>query len=233
MSCQLNGNSADIPDSCNAAGTSYQDKNYSANVPPPFVSGWMYVNEHGQMCGPYIQEQLYQGLSTGFLPEELHVYPVVNGRLINPVPLNYFKQFPDHVATGFAYLHGTTMPASRSPSFSMSLAGHRQEGHVQYAAPVSICPDAQLVSQSQIHYNQPILNSDVANCVAQFSRMVLLLFSQMLLLSLVVFIFIVIISCSQVKILVGCLRMRKEGNMGHIPFWNFFLGIAMDISGIH
>ncbi|KAH0981359.1 hypothetical protein GBA52_008536 [Prunus armeniaca] len=70
-------------------------------MPQPFVvSGWTYVNELGQMCGPYIQEQLYEGLSTGFLPDELPVYPLVNGSLINPVPLKYFKQFPDHVATG-------------------------------------------------------------------------------------------------------------------------------------
>ncbi|KAI9126746.1 hypothetical protein K1719_002342 [Acacia pycnantha] len=34
----------------------------------------------------------------------LPVYPVINGALMNPVPLNYFKQFPDHVSTGFIYL---------------------------------------------------------------------------------------------------------------------------------
>ena len=32
------------------------------------------------------------------------MYSVVNGNLINLVPLKYFKQFSDHVATGFAYL---------------------------------------------------------------------------------------------------------------------------------
>lgn len=69
----------------------------------------MYVNENGQMCGPYIQEQLYEGLSTGFLPDELPVYPILNGALMNPVPLNYFKQFPSHVATGFTSL---TLPSN-------------------------------------------------------------------------------------------------------------------------
>ncbi|GER31996.1 histone-lysine N-methyltransferase SETD1B [Striga asiatica] len=69
-----------------------------------YVSGWMYVNHNRQMCGPYIQQQLYEGLNTGFLPEVLSVYPILNGTLLNPVPLNYFKQFPDHVATGFVYL---------------------------------------------------------------------------------------------------------------------------------
>lgn len=104
MSCQSNGDSGNIPQPCDIGGSSYQGKTYTGCVPTAFVTGWMYVNENGQMCGPYIQEQLYEGLFTGFLPNELPVYPIVNGALINPVPLNYFKQFPDHVATGFAYL---------------------------------------------------------------------------------------------------------------------------------
>lgn len=79
-------------------------KTYTGYAQPGYVSGWMYVNEQGQYCGPYIQEQLYDGLSTNFLPEELNVYPVINGNLGNPVPLKYFRQYPDHVATGFVYL---------------------------------------------------------------------------------------------------------------------------------
>ncbi|KAF6160902.1 hypothetical protein GIB67_025437 [Kingdonia uniflora] len=75
---------------------------------PVVVSGWMYVNETGQMCGPYLQQQLYQGLSSGFLHQELAVYPIVNGIPINPVPLNYFTQFPQHVSTGFTYWTATT-----------------------------------------------------------------------------------------------------------------------------
>ncbi|XWS20802.1 hypothetical protein CRYUN_Cryun30bG0000900 [Craigia yunnanensis] len=113
MSCQSNGNSSGIPQSCNGIGASCVEKSYSSYSPSSsssssFASGWMYVNEHGQMCGPYIQQQLYEGLSTGFLPDELPVYPVVNGTLINPVPLKYFRKFPDHVATGFVYLTSTT-----------------------------------------------------------------------------------------------------------------------------
>ncbi|WRX29865.1 SET domain - like 10 [Theobroma cacao] len=108
MSCQSNGNSSGVPQSCNDGGGSCQDKSYSSYAPSSFASGWMYVNEHGQMCGPYIQQQLYEGLSTGFLPDELPVYPVVNGTVINPVPLKYFRQFPGHVATGFVYLSSTT-----------------------------------------------------------------------------------------------------------------------------
>ncbi|GJR10201.1 histone-lysine N-methyltransferase ATXR7 isoform X1 [Tanacetum coccineum] len=79
-------------------------KTYTGYAQPGYVSGWMYVNEQGTYCGPYIQEQLYEGLSTNYLPEELHVYPVINGNLGNPVSLKYFQQYPDHVATGFVYL---------------------------------------------------------------------------------------------------------------------------------
>ncbi|KAL8234225.1 hypothetical protein R6Q59_020325 [Mikania micrantha] len=71
---------------------------------PAYVSGWMYVSEQGQYCGPYIQEQLFEGLSTKYLPEDLPVYPILHGNLGNPVPLKYFQQFPDHVATGFVHL---------------------------------------------------------------------------------------------------------------------------------
>ncbi|KAK8624478.1 hypothetical protein V6N13_065821 [Hibiscus sabdariffa] len=91
-----------IPQSCNGGGSS--------------------CGGNRQMCGPYIQQQLYDGLSTGFLPEELPVYPIINGALINPVPLKYFRQFPDHVATGFVYLTSTT--ASSYLSSSLTGAQH-------------------------------------------------------------------------------------------------------------
>ncbi|XVF74018.1 hypothetical protein PTKIN_Ptkin13bG0028200 [Pterospermum kingtungense] len=126
MEMSSNGNSSGFTQSCNGFGASSVDKSYSSYGPSSsFVSGWMYVNEHGQMCGPYIQQQLYEGLSTGFLPEELPVYPVANGTLIGPVPLKYFRQFPDHVATGFLYLNST--PASNDlksshPNFQHTLS---------------------------------------------------------------------------------------------------------------
>ncbi|KAL5538469.1 hypothetical protein UlMin_045918 [Ulmus minor] len=108
MSCESNGKSSDFEESSSGVGgSSYQKKSY-------LVTGWMYVNERGQMCGPYLQEQLYDGLSSGFLPDDLPVYPVLNGTILNPVPLKYFNQFPDHVATGFAYLNTTTMPQDQS-----------------------------------------------------------------------------------------------------------------------
>ncbi|KAI8549198.1 hypothetical protein RHMOL_Rhmol06G0007800 [Rhododendron molle] len=109
ISCQSTGNSDTILQPCNFGGSSFQGKDNTGYASTSFVSGWMYVNENGQMCGPYIQEQLYEGLSTGFLPDELPVYPILNGALLNPVPLNYFKQFPSHVATGFTSL---TLPSN-------------------------------------------------------------------------------------------------------------------------
>ncbi|XP_075521410.1 histone-lysine N-methyltransferase ATXR7-like isoform X1 [Primulina tabacum] len=98
---------SDIKDSLsdNVCGTSNHDIGNSADATPLHATGWMYLNQNGQFCGPYIQQQLYDGLHTGFLPEELPVYPILNGNVNNPVPLKYFKQFPDHVATGFVYLN--------------------------------------------------------------------------------------------------------------------------------
>ena len=53
------------------------------------ISGWTYKNEHEQMCGPYLENQLQEGRLAGFLPEDLEVYPVVDGNLMNPMPLKY------------------------------------------------------------------------------------------------------------------------------------------------
>ena len=53
----------------------------------------MYMNEHGHMCGPYPPEQLYEGLSTGFLPQNLAIYAVFGGKTADPVPLSFLKQF--------------------------------------------------------------------------------------------------------------------------------------------
>ncbi|KAK9135512.1 hypothetical protein Syun_014842 [Stephania yunnanensis] len=103
-----------VPQSC-GVGASQSDSNGFAGCAQPtvvIVSGWMYVNQSNQMCGPYLQEQLCEGLSTGYLPEELPVYPVLNGTISNPVPLKYFKLYPDHVATGFVYFNASV------PSYS-------------------------------------------------------------------------------------------------------------------
>lgn len=103
MSCQSNGKNGDVNQSFDV-----NDKSHATCTMPLYVTGWMYVNHNGQMCGPYIQEQLYEGLATGFLPEELPVYPILNGALTNSVPLKYFKLFPEHVSTGFTYFAAAT-----------------------------------------------------------------------------------------------------------------------------
>lgn len=131
INCQSNGTNTEITQPCNANVSSYHDKGFATYTTPSYVTGWMYVNQDGQMCGPYIQEQLYEGLATGFLPEELHVYPILNGILINPVPLKYFRQFPDHVATGFTYLaataSGTKGLLDSSVSSTSELVANTQE----------------------------------------------------------------------------------------------------------
>ncbi|KAH7689484.1 Histone-lysine N-methyltransferase protein [Dioscorea alata] len=81
------------------------------------VNGWMYVNEHGQMCGPYIQAQLHEGLSTGFLPEELPVYPIINGNLANPIPLKCLKQFQNQAFWSASY-------STNAPSGNSHIASH-------------------------------------------------------------------------------------------------------------
>ncbi|XP_062099422.1 histone-lysine N-methyltransferase ATXR7 isoform X2 [Humulus lupulus] len=118
MSCQSNGNSSDLQDSSGGGGGGGGGGSAGG---APLATGWMYINECGQMCGPYIERQLYEGLSTGFLPEDLPVYPLLNGALLNSVPLTYFKLFPDHVSTGFAYLRlGTATQPTLSSAFPSS-----------------------------------------------------------------------------------------------------------------
>ncbi|XP_073286262.1 uncharacterized protein [Primulina huaijiensis] len=113
-SCEFNG--SDINDSLsgNICGTSNPDIGNSANASPLHATEWMYLNQNGQLCGPYIQQQLCDGLRTGFLPEDLPVYPILNGNVNNPVPLKFFKQFPDHVSTGFVYFNLATPQSKES-----------------------------------------------------------------------------------------------------------------------
>ncbi|KAK7412991.1 hypothetical protein VNO78_04796 [Psophocarpus tetragonolobus] len=156
-SCPSNVNSGYVPVCSTSGNISQMDQSFCGYVQQPaFVSRWMYVNENGQMCGPYIKEQLYEGLTTGFLPSELPVYPVINGTIMNPVPLNYFKQFPDHVSTGFAYLSmgisGTGVP---------TMAVYEQDRSFQLAVPLSVNRDSESVSQ--LHANCCIKESNHLN----------------------------------------------------------------------
>lgn len=78
-------------------GNGITDSSRSAHINPSTISGWMYINENRQMCGPYSKEQLLSGLSSGFLPENLPVYPMISGNVTNPHPLNYLNQLPENV----------------------------------------------------------------------------------------------------------------------------------------
>ncbi|XP_019249154.1 PREDICTED: histone-lysine N-methyltransferase ATXR7 isoform X2 [Nicotiana attenuata] len=127
MSCQSNGEIENVSSLHDVGGSSVGDKISVVYPQPPLATGWMYVNQQGQMCGPYIKEQLYEGLSTGFLPEELLVYPILNGTISNAVPLKYFNQFPDHVATGFAYLTVSSGPTNKFSGVAKDLGGNGVE----------------------------------------------------------------------------------------------------------
>ncbi|KAJ9552742.1 hypothetical protein OSB04_016787 [Centaurea solstitialis] len=162
--CQTNGNSEN-------ALHLYDDtnKNYVGYAQPAYVTGWMYVNEQGQMCGPYIQEQLYEGLSTSFLPEDLPVYPILQGSLVNPVPLKYFRQYPDHVATGFVYL---SLAASNIKENSDKCPPENMDAKKE-----EIHTDAVNTSQSESYHgggynastsNQQIQNSGAANSTLSY-----------------------------------------------------------------
>ncbi|CAL0301540.1 unnamed protein product [Lupinus luteus] len=173
MKFPSNVDSGNIP-VCSATGNvSHVDQSFCGYMQQPdFVSGWMYVNEHGQMCGPYIKEQLYEGLTTGFLPHELPVYPLFNGRLMNHVPLNYFKQFPDHVSTGFAHLSlsisDTRMASNCSSSLSCKdMTVYEQDRSFGNASPLDVKSDL----HSHVNYCLNESNHLISNLEA-FSSMI-------------------------------------------------------------
>ncbi|TMX00894.1 hypothetical protein EJD97_025744 [Solanum chilense] len=155
MSCQSNGESENVSTPCDAGGSSTIDKSSMVYPQAVLATGWMYVNEQGQMCGPYIKEQLYEGLSTGFLPEELHVYPVLNGTISNAVPLKYFNQFPEHVATGFAYVMVSSSGANGPTDKSMGVA--KDSGGNEVELPTT-SPYSNSVAQHGTH----LLNQQMA-----------------------------------------------------------------------
>ncbi|KAI0503946.1 hypothetical protein KFK09_014893 [Dendrobium nobile] len=103
-------NNSDISWSYGAGTMAVHDNNHGGYAQQTYVNGWMYVNETGQLCGPYTQQQLDEGLSTGFLPEQLLVYPVINGTLTNPVYLKYIK----HLSNSCWSVNSQTMTPSAS-----------------------------------------------------------------------------------------------------------------------
>lgn len=172
---QSNSKNDDTLASSSAGDASYMNKSHAVHAQNAFVSGWMYRNEQGQMCGPYIQQQLFEGLSTGFLPDELLVYPVLNGSLISPVPLKYFKQFPDHIATGFVYLStnpcATMLPNSLTSPTKGSLTDE-QEGFFGYSN-LSFQVQPQISIDHGSSVTQVVANSGIATPAASFLELVL------------------------------------------------------------
>lgn len=135
-------NSSDISWPYGGGTMAGHDRNHGGYTQQVYVSGWMYVNENAQLCGPYTQQQLDEGLSTGFLSEELLVYPVINGTLTNPVYLKYIK----HLSNSCLSVNYLTMtpsasmgctvyfPASHGQGTSSSLSTlHTKHEHVQYS----------------------------------------------------------------------------------------------------
>ncbi|KAG9455533.1 hypothetical protein H6P81_000041 [Aristolochia fimbriata] len=161
-------NKGNVPELYNVAQTPFQEASQAGYVQAISVNGWMYVNQHGQMCGPYIKEQLYEGLSTGFLPAELPVYPVVNGSLYNPVPLNYFKLYPHHVGTGFMYMatsFSSVIPSEACKSSDCTTSGDKdsasQPRRVEEVVGSGAHSDnslSQLENQSSINYRSYALD---------------------------------------------------------------------------
>ncbi|KAJ0764934.1 putative [histone H3]-lysine(4) N-trimethyltransferase chromatin remodeling SET family [Helianthus annuus] len=138
-------------------GNDDANKKHVGYTQPAYVSGWMYVSEQGQYCGPYIQEQLFEGLSTNYLPEDLPVYPILCGNLGNPVPLKYFQQFPDHVATGFVYLSASVSSVKENSDKNPNESMDSKKGKVR--------TDADSIS------TQEMPKSEAANLTISFPSM--------------------------------------------------------------
>jgi hypothetical protein len=93
--CSINSNGRINPQSGFGYPAAQNDQNgmQSAYAQHQPFEGCMYMNEHGQMCGAYPPEQLYEGLSTGFLSQNLAIYAMFGGKMADPVPLSFLKQF--------------------------------------------------------------------------------------------------------------------------------------------
>ncbi|XP_010523275.1 PREDICTED: histone-lysine N-methyltransferase ATXR7 isoform X2 [Tarenaya hassleriana] len=163
-SCPSNGDCTEVQEACSGGSVSYQEKGHSGYA--PYVTGWTYVNQQGQMCGPYIQQQLYDGLSTGFLPDDLPVYPIISGYMSNPVPLKFFRQFPDHIMTGFTYLQAGIPSAVPPPNSLISSSGNaivpKREGQTEHATSAThLNSDKELPPQA--NHNGHILDQSTLN----------------------------------------------------------------------
>lgn len=161
MSCRSNGEGREVHDAGGGGGGG-TDKSEVPGYNTMYASGWMYVNQQGEMSGAYTQQQLFDGLSSGFLPEDLLVYPTINGYMHNSVPLKYFKQFPEHVATGFAYLHNGMINVHQRET---------QAEHTASAAAHLVFHPPQPSSNGSL-LDQRMLNQEEVNLLASFISLV-------------------------------------------------------------
>lgn len=164
MSCRSNGEGREVQEAAGGGGGGGSGTASSASgYTTMYASGWMYGNQQGRMCGPYTQQQLFDGLSTGFLPEDLLVYPIINGYMQNSVPLKYFKQFPDHVATGFAYLQNGLINVI-----------HQHETQTEHttSAACLVSSDPPQPGSNGSGLDQRMLNQEEVNLLASFISLV-------------------------------------------------------------
>lgn len=76
-----------------------QNLKYGSST-PSYLTGWSYFNENGKMCGPYVPEQLFEGLANGFLPDDLPIYPIVNGNPADGLQLKYLSYYMNQMYWG-------------------------------------------------------------------------------------------------------------------------------------
>ncbi|CAN6453611.1 unnamed protein product [Victoria cruziana] len=128
-------------------------KVYPGYSPTVTVSGWMYVNDRGQLCGPYSQEQLYEGLSTGFLPGELPVYPVVGGGLASSVTLKSLLSSSELADPGAPWWTVNVPTASQTEGMGPVKMSHTSSqatgSHLQNEVASASCFSAQAHVQAQ------------------------------------------------------------------------------------
>ncbi|MCO5603188.1 hypothetical protein L7F22_057335 [Adiantum nelumboides] len=53
---------------------------------------WMYLNHHAKLSGPYALRQLLEGFQAGFLPPDLAIHQVLDGKLSEPVSLKHLVE---------------------------------------------------------------------------------------------------------------------------------------------
>ncbi|ONK81864.1 uncharacterized protein A4U43_C01F33650 [Asparagus officinalis] len=106
------------------------------------VREWLYINEHGQLCGLYSREQLCSGLG---LPENLPVYRIINEDIFGPIPVKYIWYTTEN-----ARLTGnfSTMVPSGTNNVTASFSGSSKQEWALYSRHSQPQPHAFYAGQS-------------------------------------------------------------------------------------